>query len=80
MEPLNQAGILDHTCPVNRRFIFISEDDLILLDLNLSDFSVFGHRHEGTVVHILYSFPRNIWGNEAVEYKDCENHRHIKIN
>ena len=25
-------------------------------------------------------FPGKIWDNEAVEYKDCENHRRIKIN
>lgn len=27
-----------------------------------------------------HTFQYILWGNETVKYKDCENHRHIKIN
>ena len=54
MEPIDQAGILNHARPEYLRSGFVGEHDLILLDLDFPDFSFFGHCHKGTVIYILY--------------------------
>ena len=79
MESLDQAGILNHTRPVDHRFLFVGKHDLIPLDLNLSDLSLFGHGHKGAVVHILYGFSGKIRDDKAVENQDRQEHCRIKI-
>ena len=53
------------------------KSDLVALQLNLADLSVFGHRHERAVIHIADRFPRKIRGNDAVNQQNDEDHDDI---
>ena len=54
MQTLHQLGVIHESCLVCLLVVLLRKEDLVLLHLDLVDFLVLRHRHEGRVVHFLH--------------------------
>ena len=54
VQPLGQVRIVHGAGLIDLAAVLVGEDDLVVLHLHLADLLVFGHGHEGAVVHLLH--------------------------
>ena len=54
VQPLGQVRVVHGPGFIDLAAVLVGEDDLVVLHLHLADLLVFGHGHEGAVVHLLH--------------------------
>ena len=57
IQPLGQVRVVHGPGFIDLAAVLVGEDDLVVLHLHLADLLVFGHGHEGAVVHLLHRVP-----------------------
>ena len=57
IQPLGQVRVVHGAGLIDLAAVLVGEDDLVVLHLHLADLLVFGHGHEGAVVHLLHRVP-----------------------
>ena len=71
MEAVYPAGVLQNAGLVNLGSFLVRKDDLVFLDVHLTDVFLLGHGHKGTIVH-FFDLPLHNGGHG----KEVEQHQH----
>ena len=80
VEPIGAAGILHQAGFENFILLFIGENNLVFLHIHPADILVFGHGHEGAVVHLLNLPLQKPGHGQRVEQRQNQHHHQIVEN
>ena len=79
IEPLRAVRVVHQTGFVNFGIILIRKDDLVALDLNLTDLALLRHGHERAVIDLLHLLLRDIRHRKRVEKHQHKHHDQVII-
>ena len=79
VEPVHQLRVVQHAGLVDLAAVLVGEDDLVGLDLHLTDLLVLRHGHEGAVVYLLHLLPCQQRHGEEVEQQQHQQRHNIII-